>query len=88
LQAALSSGRRCDAAAGSDDIMLASESTCWTVIRAAAAGSPSGHDEPARRYLGAVHAYLSARGDDETAYGWDSVAGEVSGMQPEFSFHG
>jgi RNA polymerase sigma-70 factor (ECF subfamily) len=41
--------------------MLASESTCWTVIRAAAAGSPSDREELAHRYLGAVRAYLSAR---------------------------
>ena len=41
--------------------MLASESTCWTVIRAAAAGSPSDREELARRYLGTVRAYLSAR---------------------------
>jgi hypothetical protein len=68
--------------------MLVSESTCWTVIRATAAGSLSGHDELARRYLGSVRAYPTARGNDETAYGWDSVAGEVSGMEPEFNFHG
>src|SRR5581483_1869804 len=37
------------------------ESTCWTVIRAAAAGSPSDRDELARRYLGVVRAYLGAR---------------------------
>jgi RNA polymerase sigma-70 factor (ECF subfamily) len=42
--------------------MSTSESTCWTVIRAAAAGSSSDRDELARRYLGAGHAYLSARG--------------------------
>lgn len=41
--------------------MSASESTCWTVIRAAAAGSPSGREELARRYLGVVRAYLAAR---------------------------
>jgi DNA-directed RNA polymerase specialized sigma24 family protein len=41
--------------------MPASESTCWTVIRAAAAGSPSDRDEMAGRYLGVVRAYLSAR---------------------------
>jgi DNA-directed RNA polymerase specialized sigma24 family protein len=41
--------------------MSTSESTCWTVIRAAAAGSPSDREELARRYLGAVRAYLSAR---------------------------
>jgi DNA-directed RNA polymerase specialized sigma24 family protein len=41
--------------------MFTSESTCWTVIRAAAAGSPSDREELARRYLGAVRAYLSAR---------------------------
>ena len=38
-----------------------SESTCWTAIRAAAAGSPAGRDELARRYLGPIRAYLAAR---------------------------
>jgi RNA polymerase sigma-70 factor (ECF subfamily) len=42
-------------------LMSSSESTCWTVIRAAAAGSPSDRDELARRYLGVVRAYLAAR---------------------------
>jgi hypothetical protein len=41
--------------------MPASESTCWTAIRAAAAGSPADRDELARRYLGVVRAYLAAR---------------------------
>ena|SRR5947209_3160503 len=41
--------------------MSTSQSTCWTVIRAAAAGSPSDREELARRYLDAVRAYLSAR---------------------------
>ncbi len=41
--------------------MSTAESTCWTVIRAAAAGSPADREELARRYLGAVRAYLSAR---------------------------
>lgn len=41
--------------------MPTTESTCWTVIRAAAAGSPSDREELARRYLGTVRAYLSAR---------------------------
>ena len=41
--------------------MFTSESTCWTVIRAAAAGSPSDREELARRYLGVVRAYLVAR---------------------------
>jgi DNA-directed RNA polymerase specialized sigma24 family protein len=41
--------------------MPTSESTCWTVIRAAAAGSAADRDELARRYLGVVRAYLSAR---------------------------
>jgi RNA polymerase sigma factor (sigma-70 family) len=41
--------------------MPASESTCWTVIRAAAAGSPVDRDELARRYLEVVRAYLAAR---------------------------
>jgi RNA polymerase sigma-70 factor (ECF subfamily) len=41
--------------------MSTPESTCWTVIRAAAAGSPADREELAHRYLGAVRAYLSAR---------------------------
>jgi len=41
--------------------MLTSESTCWTVIRAAAAGSSADRDELARCYLGVVRAYLAAR---------------------------
>ena len=41
--------------------MPTGESTCWTVIRAAAAGSAADRDELARRYLGVVRAYLSAR---------------------------
>jgi RNA polymerase sigma-70 factor (ECF subfamily) len=41
--------------------MSTSESTCWTVIRAAAAGSPADREELARRYLGVVRAYLAAR---------------------------
>ncbi len=38
-----------------------SESTCWSMIRAAAAGSPADRAELARRYLGVVRAYLVAR---------------------------
>ena len=41
--------------------MSAPESTCWTVIRAAAAGSPADRDELAHRYLAVVRAYLAAR---------------------------
>jgi DNA-directed RNA polymerase specialized sigma24 family protein len=41
--------------------MPTSESTCWTVIRAAAAGSSADRDELARRYLSVIRAYLSAR---------------------------
>jgi RNA polymerase sigma-70 factor (ECF subfamily) len=41
--------------------MATPESTCWTVVRAAAAGSPADRDELARRYLGVVRAYLAAR---------------------------
>jgi len=41
--------------------MSTPESTCWTVIRAAAAGSPAERAELARRYLGVVRAYLAAR---------------------------
>jgi DNA-directed RNA polymerase specialized sigma24 family protein len=39
----------------------APESTCWTVIHAAAAGSSADREELARRYLGVVRAYLTAR---------------------------
>jgi RNA polymerase sigma-70 factor (ECF subfamily) len=39
--------------------MPSSESTCWTVIRAAAAGSRSDREELARRYLGVVRVYLA-----------------------------
>src|SRR6516164_7795555 len=41
--------------------MSTPESTCWTVIKAAAAGSPADRNELARRYLGVVRAYLAAR---------------------------
>jgi RNA polymerase sigma factor (sigma-70 family) len=41
--------------------MPSSESTCWTVIRAAAAGSATDREELARRYLGVVRSYLAAR---------------------------
>lgn len=37
------------------------ESTCWTVIRGAAAGSARDREELARRYLSVVRAYLAAR---------------------------
>jgi DNA-directed RNA polymerase specialized sigma24 family protein len=37
------------------------DSTCWTVIRAAAAGSEPDREELARRYIGVVRAYLVAR---------------------------
>jgi RNA polymerase sigma-70 factor (ECF subfamily) len=41
--------------------MPAEESTCWTVIRAAAAGSTADREELGRRYLGVVRAYLASR---------------------------
>jgi RNA polymerase sigma-70 factor (ECF subfamily) len=41
--------------------MSSSESTCWTVVCAAAAGGPADRDELARHYLGVVGAYLAAR---------------------------
>ena len=44
--------------------MSTPESTCWTVIRAASAGSPAERAELARRYLGVVRAYLAARWRD------------------------
>ena len=37
------------------------ETTCWTVILAAAAGSAADREELARRYLGTVRAFLFAR---------------------------
>lgn len=40
------------------------DSTCWTAIRAAAAGSPPDREELARRYIGVVRAYLAARWRD------------------------
>jgi RNA polymerase sigma-70 factor (ECF subfamily) len=40
------------------------ESTCWTMIRAAAAGDQFGREELARRYLEVVRAYLAARWGD------------------------
>src|SRR5436305_4211584 len=61
LPAAPSSGRLCEGAAGSDDAMSTSVTTCWTVIRGAAAGSPAEREELARRYLGVVRGYLAAR---------------------------
>ena len=42
-------------------VVSSSESTCWTMIRAAAAGSATDREELARRYLGVVRAYLAAR---------------------------
>jgi RNA polymerase sigma-70 factor (ECF subfamily) len=44
--------------------MSAPDSTCWTVIRAAAAGNPAEREEVAQRYLTVVRAYLSARWRD------------------------
>jgi RNA polymerase sigma factor (sigma-70 family) len=41
--------------------MAEPETTCWTVILAAAAGSAADREELARRYLGTVRAYLSTR---------------------------
>jgi RNA polymerase sigma-70 factor (ECF subfamily) len=41
--------------------MPTSESTCWTVIRAAAAGSPADREVLAHRYLAIVRSYLGAR---------------------------
>jgi RNA polymerase sigma-70 factor (ECF subfamily) len=58
--------------------MSTSESTCWTVIRAAAAGSPAERDELARRYLGVVRAYLAARWrDSELRSDLDDAVQEV-----------
>ncbi len=41
--------------------MSVPESTCWSLIQAAAAGSPADREELAQRYLGVVRAYLAAR---------------------------
>jgi RNA polymerase sigma-70 factor (ECF subfamily) len=41
--------------------MSTQESTCWTIIRAAATGSAADREELARRYLGVVRSYLGAR---------------------------
>ncbi len=49
--------------------MSASESTCWTIIRAAAAGNLADREELARRYLGVVRAYLAARWRGSTIIG-------------------
>jgi len=58
--------------------MPSSESTCWTVIRAAAAGSSTDREELARRYLGVVRAYLAARwGGSALREDLDDAAQEV-----------
>jgi DNA-directed RNA polymerase specialized sigma24 family protein len=58
--------------------MHTSESTCWTVIRAAAAGSPTDRDELARLDLGVVRAYLSARcRDSQLRHDRDDAVQEV-----------
>jgi DNA-directed RNA polymerase specialized sigma24 family protein len=44
-----------------EGFVSAPESTCWTMIRAAAAGNAADREELARRYLGVVRAYLTAR---------------------------
>jgi DNA-directed RNA polymerase specialized sigma24 family protein len=41
--------------------MAAPQSTCWTIIQAAAAGNLGDREEFARRYLPVVRAYLAAR---------------------------
>src|SRR4051794_16007086 len=41
--------------------MPASDSTCWTLIRGAAAGDAAARDAFARHYAPAVRAYLAAR---------------------------
>jgi len=41
--------------------MSAADSTCWTVIVAAAHGGAAGRDDFARRYAGPIRAYLAAR---------------------------
>jgi RNA polymerase sigma-70 factor (ECF subfamily) len=41
--------------------MAAQESTCWSVIRAAAAGSSADREALGRHYLGIVHTYLTSR---------------------------
>ena len=49
--------------------MSKSDSTCWTVIRGAAAGDGSDRAELARRYLDIVRAYLAARWRGSTLLG-------------------
>ena len=46
--------------------MPTQESTCWTVIRAAAAGSSGDREELAQRYLAVIRAYLAARWRDSS----------------------
>ena len=58
--------------------MPTSDSTCWTVIRAAAAGSPKDREELARRYLGVVLAYLADRWRGASLrHGHDDASQEV-----------
>jgi RNA polymerase sigma-70 factor (ECF subfamily) len=58
--------------------MSSSESTCWTVIRGAAAGSPADREELAHRYLGVVRAYLACRWRDSALLAeCDDAAQEV-----------
>ena len=42
-------------------VMSGPQSTCWTLIRAAAGGSPQQREEFARRYAPVLRAYLAAR---------------------------
>lgn len=52
-------------AANSKGLALSNqESTCWSVVHAAAAGHAAERDELARRYLGIVRSYLAARWRD------------------------
>jgi RNA polymerase sigma-70 factor (ECF subfamily) len=42
-------------------VMSGPQSTCWTLIRAAAGGSAREREEFARRYVPVLRAYLAAR---------------------------
>jgi RNA polymerase sigma-70 factor (ECF subfamily) len=58
--------------------MAPPESTCWTVIQAAAAGRPAERDEFARRYGPVARAYLAARWRSSPClHGLDDAVQEV-----------
>src|SRR2546421_76794 len=59
------------------------ESTCWTVIRAAAAGSPTDREQLARRYVNVVRAYLAARWRGSPLLAECDDGGQEGGRGPE-----